>query len=153
MVRWVRLPQQYLSPPHVPQLSLFSWKVFVHFSFFFCFFFFFFFRFLWFSLIFCGSLGRRYPLYGKFFFVFFVFVFANYHCFWTGLDDLFVTQNVREFNAFHSPGQVLLCACAIWWYGKFSISWTMASGSPSLNTRILSYNPFALVCYHRLQCD
>ena len=49
---------------------------------------------------------------------------------WPRLDDLFVSQNPREFCASHFLGRILGCACTICSYGQISLSCTIPSGSP-----------------------
>ena len=83
------------------------------------------FRFLWISI--CGHMGQLSSLDGYLdFFFFLLIIFKSAFLFWSGLGDLFVSQNSRDFYASHCPGWILVCAfsfCLSFFFFLFSFCW------------------------------
>ena len=95
------------------------------------------FLFLWFSL--CGPMGRQIIFFS------FLFVYSS--------GDQLATQNQRKLFASHSPGQILVCVLAIWYYGQIFMSWTIPSRSLLAACRVKSCALFVLACCILLLCD
>ena len=84
--------------------------------------------FAFFLLLSCGQLKMQSPLFGRF--SFFCWLSLGLVV-WPRLDGPFVSQNLREFCASHSPGWILSGAYIICSYVQIETSCTIPSGSPS----------------------
>ena len=83
------------------------------------------------------SAGRQSPLYGRFSSLSFFCRLSQGLVVWPRLDDSFVSQNPKEFCAFHFLGRILGCGYTICSYGQITISCTIPSLSPSPYSRVL----------------
>ena len=91
------------------------------------------FRFLW--VLPCDQLGWQSLLFSRFS----LFCWLSLGLVvWLRYGDLFVSQNCREVSVSHFPGQILVCAYTICWYGQIWTSCTIPSGLPSWPSLVLS---------------